>query len=217
MAVALIVAAGSGERLGADRPKAFVTLAGKPMVQWSVEALRAVPPIERIAVAVPAGESAPEGTVAAPGGAARSQSVRSALSAVGEGDPVLVHDAARPLLTAELAMRAIAELERLGCDAVVAAARVRDTIKLASDAGAVEETLERSHLWAVQTPQVFRRAALEAALATDDATLARATDDAWLVERRGGRVHIVEAPAENLKVTTASDLRAAESALQARD
>jgi 2-C-methyl-D-erythritol 4-phosphate cytidylyltransferase len=217
MAVALIVAAGSGERLGADRPKAFVALAGKPMVQWSVEALRGVPAIERIAVALPAGESAPDGTLAAPGGAARSQSVRSALSVVGEGDPVLVHDAARPLLTTELAERAITELERLGCDAVVAAARVSDTIKRADAAGLVEETLERSHLWAVQTPQVFRRHALERALEADEATLARATDDAWLVERNGGRVHIVEAPVSNLKVTTAGDLRAAVSALQARD
>jgi 2-C-methyl-D-erythritol 4-phosphate cytidylyltransferase len=217
VAVALIVAAGSGERLGADRPKAFVTLAGKPMVEWSVDALREVAAIERIAVAVPAGEPAPAGTLAAPGGAARSHSVRSALAVVGEGDPVLVHDAARPLLTVELAERAIAELERLGCDAVVAAARVSDTIKQADGAGLVEETLERSRLWAVQTPQVFRRRALERALEADDATLTRATDDAWLVERNGGRVHIVEAPVSNLKVTTAEDLRAAESALQARD
>jgi 2-C-methyl-D-erythritol 4-phosphate cytidylyltransferase len=217
VAVALIVAAGSGERLGADRPKAFVSLAGKPMVQWSVDALRAAPSIERIAVALPAGESAPEGTVAAPGGTARSQSVRSALSVVGDGDPVLVHDAARPLLTAELAERAIAELERLGCDAVVAAARVSDTIKRADGAGRVEETLERSRLWSVQTPQVFRRPALERALGADDALLARATDDAWLVERNGGRVHVVEAPVSNLKVTTAADLRVAESALQERN
>jgi 2-C-methyl-D-erythritol 4-phosphate cytidylyltransferase len=217
VAVALIVAAGSGERLGADRPKAFVSLAGKPMVQWSVDALRAAPSIERIAVALPAGESAPEGTVAALGGTARSQSVRAALSVVGAGAPVLVHDAARPLLTAELAERAIAELERLSCDAVVAAARVSDTIKRADGAGRVEETLERSRLWAVQTPQVFRRPALERALGADDAILARATDDAWLVERNGGRVHVVEAPVSNLKVTTAADLRAAESALQERN
>jgi 2-C-methyl-D-erythritol 4-phosphate cytidylyltransferase len=216
VAVALIVAAGSGERLGADRPKAFVMLAGKPMVQWSVDALRAVPAIERIAVAVPAGESAPDGTVAAPGGDVRSHSVRSALSVVGAGDPVLVHDAARPLVSTELAERAIDELERLGCDAVVAAARVSDTIKRADGEGVVEETLERSRLWAVQTPQVFRRAALERALEADDAALAQATDDAWLVERSGGRVHVVEGPAGNLKVTTESDLRAAEAALIAR-
>jgi 2-C-methyl-D-erythritol 4-phosphate cytidylyltransferase len=90
MAVALIVAAGRGERLGSGRPKALVTLAGRPMLEWSVDALRAVPGIEQIVIALPAGElgCAPAGTVAVAGGAVRSQSVREALGASGDGDPM---------------------------------------------------------------------------------------------------------------------------------
>jgi 2-C-methyl-D-erythritol 4-phosphate cytidylyltransferase len=95
---------------------------------------------------------------------------------------------------------------------VVAAAPVTDTVKRARD-GDIVETLDRSDLWAIQTPQAFRRAALERALDVDDATLAEATDDAWLVERAGGTVRVVEGPPENLKVTTPRDLRIAEGLL----
>ena len=91
-----------------------------------------------------------------------------------------------------------------------------DTIKRVDGAGAVSETLERSELWAVQTPQVFRRAALERALRVPAEELARATDDAWLIERAGGRVIVVRASAENLKVTTPFDLRVAELVLAGR-
>ncbi len=95
-------------------------------------------------------------------------------------------------------------------DAAIAAAPVTDTIKRAGrDGGPVRETLDRGELWSVQTPQVFRRAALEGALAVDPETLARATDDAWLVEQAGGRVIVVPAPTENIKVTTPVDLRLA--------
>ena len=91
-----------------------------------------------------------------------------------------------------------------------------DTIKEAGADGTVRATLDRARLWAVQTPQAFRRAALEEALAVDDATLAAATDDAWLVERAGGTVRVVSAPPENLKVTTPADLRRAEALLAER-
>ncbi len=212
MTVALIVAAGKGERLGTDGPKALVPLAGSPLLQWSVDALRAVASIERIVVALPPGVSAPAGTIGVPGGAVRSESVRLALAAAGPGDPVLVHDAARPLLTGELAERAIAAALAEGVDAAIAAAPVTDTIKRVGEGegGAVIETLDRSSLWAVQTPQVFRRAALDRALEVPDEVLAQATDDAWLVERAGGRVVVVEAPRENLKITTPLDLALAE-------
>ena len=214
MAVALIVAAGSGERLGAPRPKAFVTLAGKPMVQWSIDALRAVPSVERIVVALPDGETAPEGTIGVPGGAVRSASVRAALAAAGPGDPVIVHDAARPLVTPAAVEGTLAALA--GADAAIAAAPVADTIKEADADGSVRATLDRSRLWAVQTPQTFRRDVLERALDVDDDTLAAATDDAWLVERAGGTVRVVSAPPENLKVTTAADLHRAELLLRDR-
>jgi 2-C-methyl-D-erythritol 4-phosphate cytidylyltransferase len=187
------------------------------MLEWSVDALQAVTAVERIVVALPADElgAAPEGTVAVAGGEARSHSVREALRVCGDGDPVIVHDAARPLVSTALIERALAELEESGADAAIAAAPVSDTIKeVAGDGLTVARTLDRGRLWAVQTPQVFRRAAIERALvdASDD-LLAAATDDAWLIERAGGTVRIVEAGAHNFKITTPTDLRVAEELL----
>lgn len=207
MAVALLVAAGSGERLGAQRPKAFVTVAGRPMLEWSVRALRAAG-LERIVVALPDGEAPPPGCVGVRGGSTRSESVRAALAAAPGEDPVVVHDAARPLVPSELFTRTLATLAV--ADAAVAAAPVTDTVKEAGPHGEVVRTLDRSRLWAVQTPQAFRRAALESALAVDADVLARATDDAWLIERAGGRVRLVESTSANFKVTTPHDLRVAE-------
>ncbi len=220
MAVALIVAAGRGERLGSGRPKALVSLAGKPMLEWSVGALQAVPSVERIVIALPLGEldAAPEGTMAVAGGEVRSQSVREALAASGEGDPVIVHDAARPLAAAGLFERALAQLESSDADAVIAATPVPDTIKEVGDDGrTVGRTLDRARLWAVQTPQVFVRSSLERVLAgASDELLAVATDDAWLIEQAGGTVEVIDGGAENLKVTTATDLRLAELLLAER-
>jgi 2-C-methyl-D-erythritol 4-phosphate cytidylyltransferase len=210
LTVALIVAAGRGERLGQGRPKALAELAGRPLLQWSVDALRAVPSVVRIVVALPAGVTAPAGTTGVPGGASRSESVRLALAAAGAGDPVLVHDAARPLLTPELAERVLAAALTEGVDAAIAAAPVTDTVKLVGGGRTVQKTLDRAQLWAVQTPQVFRRAVLERALDVSAEVLAQATDDAWLIERGGGRVVVVEAPRENLKITTPLDLALAE-------
>jgi 2-C-methyl-D-erythritol 4-phosphate cytidylyltransferase len=219
MTIALIVAAGRGERLGAGRAKALVELAGRPLVQWSIDALREVDGLERIVLALPPGASAPSGVTAVDGGAVRSDSVRRALAAAGPGDPsetVIVHDAARPLVTGELVERAVAALAGdQSLAAAIAAAPVTDTVKRVGD-GVVTETLDRSGLWAVQTPQVFRRAALERALDVPDGVLAEATDDAWLIERAGGRVAVVHASSENLKVTTPLDLRLAEMLLLAR-
>ena len=219
MAVALIVAAGRGERLGSDGPKALVTLAGRPMLDWSVAALGNVAAVTEIVVALPEGElaAAPPGTVAVAGGDTRSASVRAALLAAGDGDPVIVHDAARPLAAPSLFERALADLERHGSDAAIAAAPVSDTIKqVGGDGRTVESTLDRARLWAVQTPQVFRRAALERALDLSDADLARATDDAWLVERTGGVVHVIGSDPQNMKITTRQDLRVAELLLSER-
>jgi 2-C-methyl-D-erythritol 4-phosphate cytidylyltransferase len=232
MAVALILAAGRGERLGLDRPKALVELAGRPLLQWSVDLLSNVTAIERIVVALPAGVEAPAGTIGVLGGAVRSESVRCALAAAGPGDPILVHDAARPLLSAQLVEATLAAATHEGVDASIAATPVTDTVKRVTSTfqvgpgqlgeprreeggvppkslPVVRETLDRTGLWAVQTPQVFRRAALERALDVPEDVLAQATDDAWLVERCGGRVVVVAAPKENLKVTTALDLELA--------
>jgi 2-C-methyl-D-erythritol 4-phosphate cytidylyltransferase len=217
MAVALIVAAGSGERLGAGRPKALVELGGASMVQWSIAALREVREIDQIVIALPAGTQAPQGVKAVEGGAVRSESVRRALAAAGPGDPVLVHDAARPLVTAALAKDVIAALEGdADAQAAIAATPVKDTVKRVGEGGTVSETLARAGLWAVQTPQVFRRAALERALDVSEEVLAEATDDAWLIERAGGRVLVVGASDENLKITTPLDLEVAELLLARR-
>jgi 2-C-methyl-D-erythritol 4-phosphate cytidylyltransferase len=214
MAVALVVAAGRGERLGTPVPKAFVMLAGRPMVDWSIAALREVAAIEQVVVALPPGVDAPAGTIGVPGGAERSHSVRAALGAAPPGaSEVVVHDAARPLVSAALVSACLEALA--DADAAIAAAPVTDTIKECAD-GRVERTLDRSRLWAVQTPQAFRRDVLERALALDDAVVGAATDDAALVEALGGVVRVVPAPAENLKVTTPLDLRVAELLLSER-
>jgi 2-C-methyl-D-erythritol 4-phosphate cytidylyltransferase len=217
MTVALIVAAGRGERLGGDRPKALVEVAGQSLLQWSVQALQAVRGMETIVVALPAGTPAPSGVTAVEGGAVRSDSVRRALAAIPLGDPVLVHDAARPLLTAGLAEAVISALEQdPSAEAAIAAAPVTDTVKRVGAGGVVRETLDRGELWAVQTPQVFRRAALERALDVAPEILAAATDDASLIERAGGRVIVVPASPENIKVTTPLDLEIAELLLAGR-
>ena len=206
-AAAIVVAAGSGERLGADRPKAFVLLAGRPMVEWSLDALAAAG-IAEIVVACPEGWSVErEGVTCVRGGDVRSASVRNALAATSAGADVVVHDAARPLTPPELFRACLEQLGRF--DAAIAAAPVTDTVKEVGPNNVVQRTLDRSRLWAVQTPQAFRRDALERALAVSPDMLAKATDDAWLVEAQGGRVVVVESSPANIKVTTPFDLSVA--------
>jgi len=209
MTVAGIVpAAGSGERLGADRPKAFVVCAGRPLIEWSLEVLDSV--CDRVVVAAPEGYD--EGRDRVRGGDSRSASVRNALAAVPEATVAVVHDAARPLVTRELVERCVAALEP-GVDGAIAAVPMTDTVKEAGSDRRVLRTLDRSSLWSIQTPQVFRADVLRRALERDAAALAAATDDAVLVEEMGGTVRVVEAPPENLKVTRESDLRIAEALL----
>ena len=213
MAVCLIVAAGRGERLGASGPKAFVVVGGRPLLDWSVDVARAA--CDEVVVALPDGYDPPAGTTAVVGGATRSQSVRNALAAATPYQQrVVVHDAARPLATPLLFAACLEALD--DAEAAIAAAPVTDTVKEADAEGRVVRTLERASLRAVQTPQAFRRSALEEALRAPDDVLERATDDAWLVERAGGRVRLVDAPRENLKVTTPFDLEVAELLLAAR-
>lgn len=220
---ALVVAAGSGTRLGARRPKAFVELHGRTLLDWSVAALRQARSIGEIVVALPAGELAPPGTTGVRGGAVRSESVRNALAAAASSELVLVHDAARPLLTPELVERVIAALQDPALDAAIAASPVTDTIKREHGGGTavsasplVAETVARAGLWAVQTPQAFRYEALARALDVSAEVLAQATDDASLIERAGGSVALVASGAENLKITTPLDLELAALLLRRR-
>jgi 2-C-methyl-D-erythritol 4-phosphate cytidylyltransferase len=215
--VGIVPAGGSGERLGADRPKAFVVLAGRELYAWSTEALLEV--CDRVVVAVPRESPVPSpqspGIGFVPGGASRSESVRLALDAAPEATVAVVHDAARPLVTSELVQACVDALEP-GVDGAIAASRMDDTVKEAAVDGRVVRTLDRSVLWRVQTPQAFRADVLREALDRDITALAAATDDASLVEQMGRTVKVVAAPRENFKVTAKSDLRIAEALLRER-
>ena len=218
IATAILAAAGSGERLGAGVPKAFVELAGRPMVEWSLAALDAAESVGEIIVTMPSGH---EGRMEWPGarevagGPSRSESVANALTHVGT-ELVLVHDAARPLATAALFDAVVAALDAdPDAAGVIAATPVTDTTKEVRTGGEVHVTLDRSRLWSVQTPQGFRTEALRAALASTE-LLSQASDDAMLVERSGGRVLVHEATPENLKVTTPLDLKIATELLRSR-
>jgi len=183
-----------------------------------LDALRAAQGVGAIVVAVPPGEeetAGRDGVEVVAGGASRSESVAAAFARL-DAEVVVVHDAARPLVSAELVDAVIAALlDDTEAGVVVAASPVTDTIKQVARGMEVDGTLDRSSLWAAQTPQAFRAEALREAL--DSTTLlAQATDDAMLVERMGGRVLLHEAPAENIKVTTPLDLRMAEMLLAER-
>jgi 2-C-methyl-D-erythritol 4-phosphate cytidylyltransferase len=214
-AVALLVAAGRGERLGHLQPKALVSCAGRPLLAWSLAALQAADGISHVVAALPPGVAAPAGVIGVPGGAERSHSVRAALRAAPASDWVLVHDAARPMLTPAIVQACLDALAEHSCDAAIAAAPVADTIK--EGAGqVVMRTLDRTRLWAIQTPQAFRRDALDRALDLGDAALATATDDAGLIELSGGTVRLVATSRQNFKVTTPEDLHLAELILRDR-
>jgi 2-C-methyl-D-erythritol 4-phosphate cytidylyltransferase len=199
------------------------------MIAWSLDACRACGSVATIVVAVPAGHEhgldGTEGLVTVDGGTTRAQSVANALAAV-ETEYVAIHDAARPMLTAVLLEELVAALAAdPEADAIVAAAPVTDTVKKvrptngadsAPYAARVEETIDRSALWAAQTPQVFRTEALRSALRVDEAARDAATDEAMLIEGAGGKVLIHDAGAVNLKVTTPLDLRVAELLLAER-
>jgi 2-C-methyl-D-erythritol 4-phosphate cytidylyltransferase len=200
-----------------------VPLAGRPLVEWSIAAMRAAAGVRSIVVACPPGhvhDLAVHDLGVVDGGATRSQSVANALIAV-ETELVAIHDAARPLVTPELIEGAIATLGADSeADGAIAAAPVTDTIKRvdveANAPHVIEATVDRDRLWAAQTPQVFRVEALRRALEADPAQVEAATDEAMLVEAAGGRVLIHPAPPENLKVTTPLDLRIAELLLAER-
>ena len=189
------------------------------MIAWSMAASEAAASVGPVVVAVPPGEeSAAAGWGAevevVTGGATRSESVAAAMKLV-QTELVVVHDAARPLVTAELIDAVVEGLAaRDDIDGLIAATPVTDTVKRAGEDLVVTATEERAGLWAAQTPQAFRAGALRTALA--DGEPATATDDAMLIERAGGRVAIHPSPPENIKVTTPTDLRLAEALLAER-
>lgn len=219
--IALVVAAGRGTRLGADLPKQYLPLAGKPLLRHALDALAGHPGIGAVRVVFnPADEQLYRAATAGldllqpvAGGAARQDSVRLGLESLStlKPDTVLVHDGARPFLDAGTISRVLGALAQ--SPGAIPALRLRDTVKRGAGA-IVTETLERASLWRAQTPQGFRfteiLAAHRAASGSD------LPDDAAVAERAGLAIHLVEGSEDNIKITTAEDLARAERSLAAR-
>ena len=217
---AVLAAAGRGERLGGDRPKAFAKLRDRPLLAESLERLEASDWIDAIVIVAPAGWEEPSILLAEElgcakvvtcvrGGETRAESVRAGVAEVGEdAEVIVVHDAARPIVTDDVLERVLTALNE-GWDGAVPALPVADTIKRVQG-GQVIETLSRDDLVAAQTPQAFVAPALRDALSGD---LGGATDCASLVEARGGRVKAVPGDARLLKVTGDDDLELVRSFL----
>jgi len=221
---AVVVAAGRGTRMGAADRKPFLPLCGKPVLVHALEALAAAG-VTEIVLVVGAGDVERAGRLCrehrisavrrvVPGGAERQESVREGLKVL-EAEWALVHDGVRPLVTPDLIRRCVEAARNTG--GAVAAVPVKDTIKLADEAGRVAGTPDRSRLWAVQTPQVFRREDLARALDAARADGFVATDDAAAAERLGIAVKLVMGDYRNIKITTPEDLQLAELWLGGRE
>ena len=218
---AILVAAGRGDRLGVDRPKAFAKLAGRVLLAESLERLDRSDWIESIVIVAPEGWEEPaillaeelsagKAVACVTGGATRADSVRAGLAEVSEeAVVVLVHDAARPVLPEEVIERVITALGE-GWDGAVPGLPLADTVKRTGPDGAVVETVDRADLYAVQTPQAFAADVLRRALAGS----ADGTDCASFVEAAGGRVKVVEGDRRLVKITDAADLEFVEALLR---
>jgi len=222
----LIVAAGSGRRMGATANKLLLPLCGRPVLAWTLEAALACEAIHWIGIV---GQSVDAEAVASIvsaagadrpvrwilGGQTRQDSVRCGLAALpGDAEGVLIHDGARCLVEPSLFGRCAEAVAR--GEAVIAATPVSDTIKQVDDTGRITATPERSGLWAAQTPQGFPLRSLAQAHARAQAEGWSVTDDASLFERLGLAVRVLEAPPSNIKLTTPIDLTLAEAVLAAR-
>jgi 2-C-methyl-D-erythritol 4-phosphate cytidylyltransferase len=219
----VVVAAGSGSRLGAGRPKAFVALRGRPLLGHALDTVARLPGVRSVVVVVPAehadpssptwaGVDLPADAVVAVGGASRTESVAAGLAAVGAVDVVLVHDAAR-CLTPLAVFERVVEAVRGGAAGAVPGIPLVDTVKTVDAAGVITGTPDRGSLRAVQTPQGFGRDVLVAAYHRSGLA---ATDDAALVELAGHHVIVVEGDPLAFKVTTRDDLEHAERLLAGR-
>lgn len=213
--VAVVPAAGSGERLGAGAPKAFVNLGGRPMLEYVLSGLRDSGVVDSVVVAVPPNRTDEAklvfggDAVIVAGGSDRTESVRLALAAVGDAEFVLVHDAARPLTPPSVIVRVVHALQS-GHVAVIPALPVSDTIKAVDANGVVLGTPERSGLRAVQTPQGFRTELLRRAY---ERAAGLFTDDASVVEATGTPVQVVDGDPLAFKITTPTDLLLAQTLL----
>jgi 2-C-methyl-D-erythritol 4-phosphate cytidylyltransferase/2-C-methyl-D-erythritol 2,4-cyclodiphosphate synthase len=223
LVTAIIAAAGSGRRMGREKNKVFLPLAGRAVLARSAAAVAACPDVAGLVVVVAPGEEAQAAALLAPlalsipwrvvaGGRERQHSVANALAAVPAASAfILVHDGARPLVEPATIGAAIAAAREHGAAGV--AVPVKDTIKAVDAGGCIAATPDRSTLWAIQTPQVFAAALLREAYAAAERDGVLATDDAALVERLGRRVKIVPGSYGNLKITTPEDLAMARALL----
>jgi len=213
----IVVAGGSGRRFG--QLKQFSVLAGRPVLAWAVSACRTCSAGVVLVLPDGADHDAHGADVVVTGGVTRADSVRCGLSAVpADAEVVVVHDAARPLASADLFAAVIAAVRDQGADGAVPGVRPSDTIKVVDGSGRVTNTLDRATLVAVQTPQAFRAALLRQANDGRPAGASNsATDDAMLVETLGGIVQVVPGEPGNLKITDPGDLGAAERLLAARE
>jgi 2-C-methyl-D-erythritol 4-phosphate cytidylyltransferase len=221
-AVAIVLAAGTGDRLGFETPKAFVPLAGKPILLRAVEAACSGRRVASIVVAAPAGWEDLAHAIVEPvgphavvtGGATRQASVRAALAAISPDAPAIVcHDAARPLAAAELFDAVLEALD--GWDGAIPVVPVPDTVKRVAGE-TVESTLPRDRLRLAQTPQAFLAPALRAAHDRAEREGREVTDDAAVLELAGYRVRVVPGDPANIKITTPRDLALAAVVLQER-
>jgi 2-C-methyl-D-erythritol 4-phosphate cytidylyltransferase len=217
----VIPAGGSGTRMGSDKRKQYLELAGTPILLRSLRPFLEHPAVHQVVVALPPEDAVsppafmPEGVVIVPGGRSRGDSVGRGLDTVRRDvDLVLIHDAARPLLSRALLDRVL-QVAAAGVGAVPALP-VSDTLKRAGQGGDVRETLDRAGIWAVQTPQGFPRDMILDAYRRAAEDGVAATDDAALVERLGGPVRLVPGDPENLKITGPVDLALAETILAVR-
>jgi len=226
VAFAIIAAGGRGTRLGDPTPKFELSLAGKPVISYSLEAFQSAPSIQSIVLVVPADRmdawsaerlqqmGIDKVRASVQGGETRQDSVRLGLEQLrGETGVVVVHDAARPLVSVQMVEDAC--LIPDGSDGVVTATMVTDTVKCV-DGGMVAGTPDRERLIAVQTPQAFRLDVLARAHSLAQEAGYQGTDDASLVERAGGRVSVIKGSRGNIKITFPGDLAVAEALLRER-
>lgn len=225
--MAVLAAGGSGSRMGTALPKQFMPLAGVPILLHSLRTLERARSVDAVILVVPASDrqrvlaevieryGIKKVRKVVAGGETRQQSVYRGLKETDPADEiVVVHDAARPLVTEDLIERSVEEARKTG--GAIVAVPMKDTPKQVGPAGLIKRTMDRSELWLAQTPQTFRRAVLLEAYDKAEVERLQATDDATLVERLGHAVGIIPGSWENLKITTTDDLVIAEAILAAR-
>jgi len=223
---AIIAAAGQGKRMAKGINKAFILLNNRPILAHTLDVFEACAGINDIIVVVGADDIQQTRTIintygyrkikeVVPGGAERQHSIANALKEIPVNTQlVLIHDGARPLVTQKLVMEVLLASNETG--AAIVAVPVKETIKIGNKEGFVLETPDRTNLWAVQTPQVFKRDIIEEAYRQAEQAAVVATDDAGLVERIGVKVRLIMGDYNNLKVTTPEDLVVAETIIRGR-